>query len=156
VGVSSRSVHYASLQLPSEGAPLLTMPDLCGAIIMPSCHAGTGQCDILHMRTSDLIEEAGDDHSRQLLRRLSKNIQQGDVIFAENSQGSEMYILRSGQVKLTVGGEEGEAEVESWRNPAISSAKWPWWMHPPVPPRRWRRQTTLRSKYWIRQLSWKR
>jgi rubredoxin len=35
----------------------------------------------------------------------------GDVIFAENSQGSEMYILRSGQVKLTVGGKEGEAEV---------------------------------------------
>jgi len=35
----------------------------------------------------------------------------GDVIFAENSQGREMYILRSGQVKLTVGGKEGEAEV---------------------------------------------
>ena len=40
-----------------EGAPLLTMPDLCGAIIMPSCHAGTGQHDMLDMRTSDLIEE---------------------------------------------------------------------------------------------------
>ena len=35
----------------------------------------------------------------------------GDVIFAENSQGSEMYILRSGQVKLTLGGEEGAAEI---------------------------------------------
>jgi len=35
----------------------------------------------------------------------------GEVIFAENSHGSEMYILRSGQVKLTVGGEDGEAEV---------------------------------------------
>jgi CRP/FNR family cyclic AMP-dependent transcriptional regulator len=35
----------------------------------------------------------------------------GDVIFAENSQGSEMYILRSGQVKLTIGSEEGTAEV---------------------------------------------
>jgi rubredoxin len=35
----------------------------------------------------------------------------GEVIFAENSQGSEMYILRSGQVKLTIGGGEGTAEV---------------------------------------------
>jgi rubredoxin/CRP-like cAMP-binding protein len=35
----------------------------------------------------------------------------GDIIFAESSQGSEMYILRSGQVKLTIGSEEGTAEV---------------------------------------------
>ena len=35
----------------------------------------------------------------------------GDVVFAENSQGSEMYILRAGQVKLTVGSGEGAAEV---------------------------------------------
>jgi rubredoxin len=35
----------------------------------------------------------------------------GDVIFEENSQGNEMYILLSGQVKLTLGSEEGVAEV---------------------------------------------
>ena len=40
-----------------EGAPLLTMPDLCGAIIVPSCHDGIGDRDILHIRTGDLIEE---------------------------------------------------------------------------------------------------
>jgi len=35
----------------------------------------------------------------------------GDIIFEENSQGNEMYILISGQVKLTLGSKEGVAEV---------------------------------------------
>jgi rubredoxin/CRP-like cAMP-binding protein len=48
-------------------------------------------------------------HSRH--KGSVRNYCKGDVVFAENSQGSEMYILRSGQVKLTVGGEEGAAEV---------------------------------------------
>ena len=40
-----------------------------------------------------------------------KVYQKSDVIFEENSRGDEMYIMRSGKVKLVLGGTRGGAEV---------------------------------------------
>lgn len=40
-----------------------------------------------------------------------KVYQKSEVIFEENSKGNEMYVLHSGKVKLTLGGEKQEAEV---------------------------------------------
>ncbi len=42
-----------------------------------------------------------------------KVYQKSDVIFEENSRGDEMYIVRSGKVKLVLGGTRGGAEVRT-------------------------------------------
>jgi rubredoxin/signal-transduction protein with cAMP-binding, CBS, and nucleotidyltransferase domain len=46
-----------------------------------------------------------------------KLYQKSDIIFKENSRGAEMYILRSGKVKLVLQDEKGEAEVSTLEQP---------------------------------------
>jgi rubredoxin/signal-transduction protein with cAMP-binding, CBS, and nucleotidyltransferase domain len=46
-----------------------------------------------------------------------KVYQRSDIIFKENSRGEEMYILRSGKVKLVLEDEKGEAEVSTLEQP---------------------------------------
>ncbi len=43
--------------------------------------------------------------------------QKSDIIFEENSTGDEMYILRSGKVKLVLGGEGRVVEVGTLEQP---------------------------------------
>lgn len=70
------------------------------------------QPNIPRMRARDMIEEVeGVTDNAGLFKGPVRTYNKGDIIFAENSQGSEMYILRAGQVKLTLGGEEGTAEI---------------------------------------------
>ncbi len=47
----------------------------------------------------------------------SKVYQKSDIIFEEDSSGDEMYILRSGKVKLVLGGKRGGAEVGALEQP---------------------------------------
>jgi len=49
--------------------------------------------------------------------RPAKIYQKSDIIFKENSRGEEMYILRSGKVKLVLEDEKGEAEVYTVEQP---------------------------------------
>ena len=46
-----------------------------------------------------------------------KTYQKSEIIFKENSTGKEMYILRSGKVKLVLEDEKGEAEVNTLEQP---------------------------------------
>ncbi|MFC1970261.1 cyclic nucleotide-binding domain-containing protein [Chloroflexota bacterium] len=46
-----------------------------------------------------------------------KTYQKSETIFKENSTGKEMYILRSGKVKLVLEDEKGEAEVNTLEQP---------------------------------------
>lgn len=46
-----------------------------------------------------------------------KTYQKSEIIFKENSTGKEMYILRSGKVKLILEDEKGEAEVNTLEQP---------------------------------------
>jgi rubredoxin len=50
-------------------------------------------------------------------KRPIKVYQKSDIIFKENSTGDEMYILRSGKVKLVLEDERGEAEVGTLEQP---------------------------------------
>jgi len=50
-------------------------------------------------------------------RNPVKVYQRSDVIFEENSTGDEMYILRSGRVKLILGDAEQGAEVGTLEQP---------------------------------------
>jgi rubredoxin/signal-transduction protein with cAMP-binding, CBS, and nucleotidyltransferase domain len=49
--------------------------------------------------------------------RPIKVYQKSDIIFKENSKGEEMYILRSGRVRLVLEDEKGEAEVNTVEQP---------------------------------------
>jgi rubredoxin len=46
-----------------------------------------------------------------------KVYQKSDIVFKEKSRGAEMYILRSGKVKLVLEDEKGEAEVSTVEQP---------------------------------------
>ncbi len=46
-------------------------------------------------------------------KKAVKLYQKSDIIFEEDSTGEEMYILRSGKVKLVLKDEKGEAEVST-------------------------------------------
>ncbi len=46
-----------------------------------------------------------------------KTYQKSDIIFKENSTGEEMYILRSGKVKIILKDEKGEVEVNTIEQP---------------------------------------
>lgn len=50
-------------------------------------------------------------------RNPVKVYQKSDIIFEENSTGDEMYILRSGKVKLVLGDAERRAEVGTLEQP---------------------------------------
>jgi CRP-like cAMP-binding protein len=47
------------------------------------------------------------------LEKPVKTYQKSEIIFKENSIGDEMYILRSGKVKLVLEDEKGVAEVST-------------------------------------------
>ena len=50
-------------------------------------------------------------------RNIVKSYQKSDVIFKENSEGEEMYILKSGKVKLVLEDPRGEVEVGTLEDP---------------------------------------
>ena len=53
----------------------------------------------------------------ECLEKSLKVCQKSDIIFKENSIGDEMYILRSGKVKLLLEDEKGVAEVSTIEQP---------------------------------------
>ena len=50
-------------------------------------------------------------------KKPGKTYQKSEIIFKENSCGREMYILRSGKVKIVLQDEKGEAEVTTLEQP---------------------------------------
>jgi CRP/FNR family cyclic AMP-dependent transcriptional regulator len=50
-------------------------------------------------------------------KKPGKTYQKSEIIFKENSCGKEMYILRSGKVKIVLQDEKGEAEVTTLEQP---------------------------------------
>lgn len=52
-------------------------------------------------------------------RKPTKVYQKSDVIFEEGSKGNEMYILRSGKIKLVLGGEKESGEVGTLAKPGV-------------------------------------
>jgi len=50
-------------------------------------------------------------------KKPGKTYQRSEIIFKENSCGKEMYILRSGKVKIVLQDEKGEAEVTTLEQP---------------------------------------
>ena len=53
------------------------------------------------------------EHPKENLKTYEKS----DIIFKQNTTGDEMYILRSGKVKLVLQDEKGEAEVSMLEQP---------------------------------------
>ena len=50
-------------------------------------------------------------------KKPGKTYQKSEIVFKENSCGKEMYILRSGKVKIVLQDEKGEAEVTTLEQP---------------------------------------